>query len=160
MRKLFFDAYILPHLDYCCNVWGNCNVYLEDKIIRFQKRAARLILDKDFNTPSSELFSALKWMTFPVRVKYQKALLMFKILNGQAPLYLQESFRLTSDVRVQNLRSSSSLQLYIPKPKSELFRKTLVYSGSTVWNSLPFYIKNANSVHHFKSLYIRWSKDQ
>ena len=39
---------ILPHLDYCCVIWGNCSRSLEEKIVRFQKRAGRLILNKDF----------------------------------------------------------------------------------------------------------------
>ena len=40
LRKLCFNAYILPHLDYCCTIWGNCNNYLLDKLIKFQKWAA------------------------------------------------------------------------------------------------------------------------
>ena len=31
MRKLFFNTYILPHLDYCCIIWGNCNNSQEKK---------------------------------------------------------------------------------------------------------------------------------
>jgi len=30
-RKLFYNAYILPHLDYCCVIWGNCSRSLEEK---------------------------------------------------------------------------------------------------------------------------------
>ena len=51
-RKLFYNAYILPHIDYCCTIWGNCSKDLTDQIIKFQKKAARLILDKDFDIPS------------------------------------------------------------------------------------------------------------
>ena len=47
-RKNFFNAYILPHLDYCCTIWGSCNQDSKDKILRFQKRAARIILDLSF----------------------------------------------------------------------------------------------------------------
>jgi len=39
-----------------------------------KKNNARLILDRDFSTPSAFLFSELKWMSFPDRVIYQKAL--------------------------------------------------------------------------------------
>ena len=42
-----------PHLDFCCIIWGNCSSTLEDKLVKFQKRAARVILDCDFYTPSS-----------------------------------------------------------------------------------------------------------
>lgn len=99
-------------------------------------------------------------MIFPERVKFQKAVLMFKSLNGQAPEYLKDSFTFTSDVRTRTLRSSSNLQLYSPRPNSELFRKSFVYSGSNIWNALPYHIKNANSINHFKSLYLQWRKTQ
>ena len=44
-RKLFFNAYILPHIDNCCTVWGNINSALTDCMKKLQKRAARIILD-------------------------------------------------------------------------------------------------------------------
>ena len=160
MRKLFYNSYILPHFDYCCTIWGNCSNSLEAKLVTFQKRAARLILDKDFDTPSVELFQQLKWMTFPQRVIFQKAVLMYKSLNDQAPIYLRNAFTFTSDVHTQNLRSSSNLQLYPPRPNCELFKKSFTYSGVAIWNALPNYIKLASSVNHFKSLYIPWSRLQ
>ena len=36
-RKLFFNAYILPHMDYCCTVWGNINSSLTESMIKLQK---------------------------------------------------------------------------------------------------------------------------
>ena len=78
-------AYIMPHCDYCCVIWCNCSAYLEDKLTNSKKRAARLILDRDFSTPSAFLLSELKWMPFPDRVIYQKALQMYKTLHGGAP---------------------------------------------------------------------------
>jgi len=50
---------------------GNCNSTLEDKVVKFQqnqKRAARVILDCDCHTPSSEVFKELNWQTIPERV--------------------------------------------------------------------------------------------
>ena len=85
-RKLYFNAYILPHLDYCCTIWGNCNNHLLD--IKFQNRAARIILDKDINTPSAEMFQQLKWMRFDERVTYKKAIFTYKSLHNLAPSYL------------------------------------------------------------------------
>jgi len=79
MRKLFFNAYILPHLDYCCIIWGTCSASQEQKLVRFQKRAARLILDKHIDTPLSMLFSELNWMTFP-----ERELLFKKLFNVQS----------------------------------------------------------------------------
>ena len=81
IRKLFYNAYILPHLDYCCSIWGNCSNSQLESLIRFQKRAARVILDKDFDTPSQELFATLNWMTFSERLQYKKSIIVYKSLN-------------------------------------------------------------------------------
>ena len=91
-RKLYFNAYILPHLDYCSTIWGNCSNELIDKITKFQKRAARVILDKDLTTPSSELFQQLGWMRFDGRVNFRKYMLMYKSLHNLAPTYLSNTF--------------------------------------------------------------------
>ena len=69
-RILFYNSYILPYLDFCCIIWGNCSSTLEDKLVKFQKTAARVILDCDFYTPSS-------------------AILMFRIINKICPDYLK-----------------------------------------------------------------------
>jgi hypothetical protein len=56
-RILFYNAYILPDLDYCCSIWGDCSKYLFESLLKLQKRAARIILDEhDFKKQSSELF--------------------------------------------------------------------------------------------------------
>ena len=155
-RKRFYNAYILPHFDFCCVIWGNCTSTLEDKLVKLQKRAARVILDCDFTTPSSLMFADLKWMTFPERVIYQKAIQMFKTLHGHAPDYLRTSFTFTSEIHARLLRSSTPFQLYTPKPNLEIYRNTFIFSGSSIWNSLPSYIQNSTSVQHFKSQYLRW----
>ena len=51
-RKRFYNAYILPHFDFCCVIGGNCTHNLEEKLVKLQKSAARVILDCDFYTPS------------------------------------------------------------------------------------------------------------
>ena len=132
---------------------GNCNLSQEEKLIRFQKRAARLILDKDYTTPSKDLFNELNWLTFPERVTFQKAVLVYKIINDLSPEYLKNIFTFTSNIHDRTLRSSSQFQLYSPRPNTELFRKSFLYSGSSIWNSLPFHVKNASSVFQFKKLY-------
>ena len=158
VRKIFFNAYILPHLDYCCTIWGNSSADSMDSLIKFQKRAARLILDKDLETPSAELFAELKWLTFPERVKFQKAVMMFKTMNNLNPPYIKNLFKFTNEIHDRCLRSASDNLLYIPKPNCELYRNSLAYSGSKIWNSIPQDVKNSDSVAIFKNRYLDWIK--
>ena len=81
IRKPFYNAYILPHLNYCCTVWGIASSDLLDSVIKFQKPAARCILDKDIEIPSAEMFTELKWMKFLDKVQYQKAVMMYKFFT-------------------------------------------------------------------------------
>ena len=114
-RKWFYNAYILPHFDYCCVVCVELFTFSLRKMCKTKKRAAIIILDCDYSVPSFVVFSKLKWMTFPERVIYQKAIQMFKTIRGKAPDYLQTYFTLSLDVHTKLLRSSSSYQIYVPK---------------------------------------------
>ena len=140
-RKLFFNAYILPHLDYCSTIWGNCSTTDTDRVIKFQKRAARVILHKDIHTPSNERFKQLGWMRFDERVNFRKAVMMYKALHNLAPTYISSKFTYTNTINQVNLRSSSDSTLYIPKPNLEIFRKSLAYSGPRIWNNLTISVR-------------------
>ena len=139
--KLFYNAYILPHLDYCCVIWDNCSRYIEEKLLKFPKKAGILIINKDFDTPSTFIYS-IKWMTFP-------AIQMYKTLSGTSPNYLKIPFTFTSDIHSRTLRASHETQVYIPKPRIELFRNTFVFSGSSIWNSFPDFIRNLSNLNLF-----------
>ena len=152
-RNLFFNAYILPHIDYCCTIWGSCSQNLLDKMLKFQKRAARVILDKPFDAPSEELFQQLSWMKFHARIDYKKAIIIYKSLNEQCPEYLRDKFKYSQN---KGLRSFDNKLLQLPKPKLEFFRKSLTYSGPKIWNDIPFQIRTADSLNSFKKLYLAW----
>jgi len=135
-RMLFYNSNMLPHLHFCCISWGNCSSTLEDKLVKFQKRVAQVTLYCDFYTPSSELFKELNWQTFPERVTYQKAILMYRTITNICPDYLKQTMSHIL-LTYQDTRSTNCNQLYTPKHNCKLFRKSFMYSGAAIWNSLP-----------------------
>ena len=78
----------MPHLDYCVTVWGDCSDL--NKLTRLQKQAARIILDCHYLTPSKDMFCKLKWLPMKDWVKYRKATMTFKAINGNAPDYIRK----------------------------------------------------------------------
>ena len=96
-----------------------------------------------------QLFKELNRQTFPERVTYQKAILMYRIINNICPDYLKNYVSYTSDVSCRDTRSTKCNQLYTQKPNGEIFRKSFMYSGAAIWNSLPLHVKNASSVNTF-----------
>ena len=48
--------------DFVCVVWGNTTNANLTRLVKLQKRAARMILKADFKTPSEQLFKELNWL--------------------------------------------------------------------------------------------------
>jgi hypothetical protein len=141
-RILFYNAYILPHLDYCCKVWGDCSKYLLERLLKLQKRAARIILDEhDFKRQSSELFREYWIVPITKIILYHKALLMYKSKNELAPEYLSNLIVSANNKESYDTRFSSSDNFLVPKPNNELYKSSFSFSGPKVWNSLPNEIK-------------------
>ena len=140
-----------------CTFWGNISSNLTDSVVKLQKRAAGIILAKSIDTPSADMFSELSWMTFPDKVTYQKAVMMYKIFNNLTPSYLQDYFSFTSGIHQRSLRSTTENLLYVPKPNIELFRYLLSYSGSKIWNAIPNHVKQSTSITQFKIKYLQWT---
>ena len=53
----YYNAYILPILDYGCLIWGRCSATNIKRILRLQKRAARIVLNTGFTTNSKIMFN-------------------------------------------------------------------------------------------------------
>jgi len=69
-------------LVYTSVVWGNCSSTLKDKLVTFQKRATRVILDSDCIHHHQNYLKQLNWQTF--QVTYQKAILKYKVITTYA----------------------------------------------------------------------------
>ena len=110
-----FVCLVTPCLDYCCTVWGGRYIYHDDMLNKCLKRAAPIILQCAFLTPSADMFSKLNWLTFSERVKYRKAVLVFKCVNRMSPLYMTHLF--TPLTHIRETRQSTRMALTIPFAK-------------------------------------------
>ena len=141
-RKMFYSAYILPHFDYCSVVWSNATMNKLQDLIKLQKRAARLILDKRYDTASSVLFEKLNWLPLLDRLKYNECIQVYKALNDDSPLYMSELFTKNST----NLRSSTMDKLFVPRN----CKKSFSFTGAINWNNLPAELRSLKSLTQFK----------
>ena len=87
-----YQSIVEPYLDYCSVVWDDISDQLTDKLQILQNRAARVITGADYRTPSSDLLNKLGWSSLKEKRNKQKALIMFKIMNGMTPAYLEDIF--------------------------------------------------------------------
>ena len=91
------------------------------------------------------------WLPVKFRIEFKILLIVFKIFRGLAPSYL--SFLITSmPLSKYNLRSSSDgTLLSFPniKPKATLGEQPFIFAGPKLWNALPRFIRENNSIDRF-----------
>ena len=78
---------------------------------------------------------------------------MFKCIHGLAPTHMVNEIEMVCDRHHHNTRSADSLNVVIPKPRLECFKRSFRFSGANVWNSLPQNLQNMQSVNSFKHMY-------
>ncbi len=88
------------------------------------------------------MFKSLKWMPLRDRVTYRKAFMMYKSLNGLAPVYMSEMFKYV------HVSHSTMILAYI-------YINSFAYSGANIGNDIPTNIRNSVSLESFKGAYLR-----
>jgi len=124
-----------PHFEYCSLVWGNCGKTLSNRLQKLQNRAAWVITSLGFDADLDSLFHKLSWKDLQFQCQIQKALMVFKSLNGLVPEYLTSKF-LTQNESNHALRDSNN-KLVVPFPRTNYIKSSFSYSSTTIWNSLP-----------------------
>ena len=152
-RQTFYHSFFLPHMDYCSTLWGDSSA--AGRIHMLQKRAARVLTDSPYRTPSAPLFEQLRWLSLPDRVSYMKALLVFKSVNGLAPDYMCDLFESVQTVSSRNTRANAKGDLYVPLARTQLYQNSITISGANIRNELGTAVRSCNSVKYFKGAYMR-----
>ena len=78
---------------------------------------------------------------------------MFKCLKNLGPLHLSNDITLVSETHNVHIRSSQQNNVHVPKPNTEIFKKSFKYHEAILWNTLPVELKHAQCIDEFKHLY-------
>ena len=151
-RVVLYNTIVLPIFDYCDIVWSNCTKSQLDKLQKLQNRAARIILFKENRTPIADMFHELNWKNLETRHRYHQAVLMYKVMNNQAPPYLKNMFTSVSNLHQYSTRQSM-YNLHLTCGKSVSSQRTFSFRGTKTWNNLPNELKISPTLATFKSNY-------
>ena len=146
---------IQPCIDYAISVCGTCSKQLKDMITRLQYRAARIVTGIfDFIIfRGANLMENLGWHSFDKRRDYFTATMVFKCIDGLAPLRLTNELSVISGAHSANIQAPSNGNIIVPMPHVEQFRNSLKYRGAVLWNTLPQDICEAENIGKFKYRY-------
>ena len=129
-----YNSLVQSHFDYCSLVWGNCGKASSNKLQNLQNHAARVITSSSDDVDVDSLFHKLSWKDLHSQRQIQKALIVFKSLNGLVPEYHRSKF-VMRNVSNYALRDWAN-KLVVPFPRTNYMKNSFSYSGATLWNSL------------------------
>ena len=150
LRKILYYGLIQSILDYCCVVWGNTSKTNIDRVYKMQKRALRVLLNADFDTPSNDLFKAADVLSVKQRIFYFTCILVFKYFENSVPTYIADMFMPLMNVHDYPTRAAISRKLLLPQFRTESGQRTFVMRASRIWNSLPENLRCSPSLSIFK----------
>jgi len=130
--RMFNAPFISCRLDYCnALLYGIADGQLQ-RLQSVQNAAARLVTGTRRTDHITPVLQSLHWLPVRQRVTFKLATLVHNCLNGRAPGYLADDFRLAGRGRPDS-RSAASMMLDIPRTTTSLGDKAFAVAGPRVW---------------------------
>ena len=150
--KTLVNALVTPKLDYCNSLLVGLPKYLVNKLQRSQNAAARLIKRRSKRSHITPVLKELHWLPIRSRIMFKILLLIFKALNGLAPVYLRNMLHRYTPA--QTLRSNELLSGTLVVPRFKKLKhggRAFSSVAPALWNSIPRNIRTAETISAFKS---------
>ena len=149
--EIMYKSFVRPSMEYANVVWGGS--YDSDilKLESIQIDAIGLITGATARSNIVNLYQEVNLPTIRTRIDNASLIMMYKVLNGLAPSYLNDLVEKEEQERPYNLRLRNPLK--VPFCRLETFKGSFIPRTVKHWNNLPFVIKSAASLNEFKSKY-------
>ena len=138
-----YQTYVLPHLDYCCQIWSPGTQKWIQKIEQVQKRALRMI-------PSLNGRSYEEKLTSINLLSLENRRLMFDLTQ----MFREETDKkrtFPSEHCTRVTRSKTDRKLEKPKFRLDVKKNFFYIRTIDNWNMLPIEIRQSKSIHTFKT---------
>ena len=85
-------------------------------------------------------------MSLQKQLEYNKGLFIYRLLSNEAPEYISNLYTHTPS-RYSNSRN---YHLSLPRPRIDIFKTGISFSGAYLWNNLPLTVRSFQSLSSFK----------
>ena len=146
-----------PYFIYCNHVWGNNYKTVLEKLMLVQKKIIRIITCSPYRAHTEPLFVANQLLTvYDINV-YTVGIFMYNTITSDEPTLFTSFFIQNDDVHEHATRTAQNLHL--PPWRINIRKFNIRYNGAIVWNSLPAYIKQSQSLMIFKRVFRKYLID-
>ena len=143
-RKLFFHAHIQPVIDYASTLWNSASANTLKPLVSIHKRPLKLTLLKSTSL-TAHVYKLLDVLPLKLNLEFNNGIIMPKIISVYAPPNLKLNFH--------SNQNRHTYKLIILRPRLDLFKFSLMYSGGNLWNNLPLSINILSDHKAFKTTF-------
>ena len=132
IKIMLYNSLILPHINYCIMAWG----YKGSRLLKIQKKAARIITLSGYSTHSEPLFKQLNMLKIADQLRLQELKFYFKYIHKNLPAYLLDwEFISNANIHIHDTRTSS--KIHTARSNHEFAKKCLKYNLPHIINDTP-----------------------
>ena len=154
-------AFVTSHLDYCNSLLYGIEHQQLARLQLIQNSAARMVTRTKKTQHITPILIKLHWLPVSARIEFKSLVIIYKILNGTAPYYLNTLVSrpaLSVPLHIANRtrqRNRQSVEVML-EPGSFVQKtfgaRSFNYFAPELWNGLPHAIRAAPTLTVFKSL--------
>ena len=150
--QILINSYIMSYFYYCPIIWMFCQKIDYKLIQRTHKRAIRVLVN-NFEADYPLLLKQTKSVSVHTRHLQFLMIEVFKTKQLHNPKFMKEVF--TTKTCHYQLRNNDLLTLK-PTRTATFGTRSISFKGSLIWNKLPTYLKDAETITKFKELIKTW----
>ena len=159
-RRVLYLTLVRSLFEHCSPIWRPCRDTYMNRLEDFQKKCLKWVLSEEelsYSNRSTYLSKCKQASILPLKSRFEINDLVFlhKIVQGCIPIKLPsylEWFDGSSRLRTTHLDKLSLVCTLVSKSKSSaLLEKSYFYRSHTLWNHLPFEIRDTISPSLFRS---------
>ena len=134
VKETAYKGLVRPILEYAGCVWDPSCVNLQQELEKVQSRAARFVTSNYNYDPGSmtAIMNQLKWKPLKVRRKDSRLILLYKGLNGEAKIPIDDLVKPS-----RKCKSHHDMSFRIPYARTECYKSSFIPNTIRDWNSLP-----------------------
>jgi hypothetical protein len=143
--ETLYISYIRSGLEYASSVWDNCTLNELNQLESIQTDATRIVTGLPKYCSLERLYSEIGSTSLHTRRRIKKLIMMYKIVNNLAPVYLTELLPPTvGQVQHHFLRNNYNIHNY--RPRTATLANSYFPSTINLWNDLEVNIRLAVNI--------------
>ena len=156
MKCVVYKAIIAPLFDYCGSILVNVSQTEVKHLQKLQNEGMRIIVRCDRRVQIANMLEACRIMSIKERIGYNVCIIVYKIMKGLCPRYVQNKVKVVQYARGVGTREMGNL--YIARCKTSEEQKMLMYEGLMMYNALPVVIREEGRLQSFRKELARYIK--